>query len=57
VKVSNRIGDRLTDHVEERGYDHVVMGRHGGKRLTRLVLGSASERVPKRTGVPVTVVP
>ena len=57
MKVSNRIGDRLTDHVEERGYDHVVMGRHGGKRLTRLVLGSASERVPKRTGVPVTVVP
>jgi nucleotide-binding universal stress UspA family protein len=57
VGASTEVGDRLLELVEERGYDHVVMGRNNGHRLERLVLGSCSKRVGARSPVPVTVVP
>ena len=54
---ARRVGDLLLDLAEERGYDHVVMGRHGGGRLERFVLGSASEVVLEEGDVPVTLIP
>jgi len=57
VGASTAAADRLLELIDERGYDHVVMGRHGGdRRLERLVLGSCSERLVARAPVPVTVV-
>jgi nucleotide-binding universal stress UspA family protein len=57
VGASAEVGDRLLDLIDERGYDHVAMGRNNGHRLERLVLGSCSKRVGARSPVPVTVVP
>lgn len=54
--VSSDIGEHVLDIIEEREYDHAVMGRHGGGKLEELVLGSASEKVVKEASVPVTVV-
>ncbi|MFB6169636.1 MAG: universal stress protein [Haloarculaceae archaeon] len=53
-----KVGEHVLDLVEERGYDHVVMGRHGGAgRLEQLVLGSATKEVVTGSETPVTVVP
>lgn len=57
VGASTAAADRLLELIDERGYDHVVMGRHSGdRRLERLVLGSCSERLVARAPIPVTVV-
>lgn len=54
---STKIGRHILELVSKRGYDHVVIGRHGGGHLEKLVLGSASEKVVSESEVPVTVVP
>lgn len=55
--VSAQVGEHILDLVTDRAIDHVVMGKHGGSRLEKLVLGSASSTVTTRAEVPVTVVP
>ena len=41
--------------LEEESIDHVVMGSHGRSALGRLLLGSVSEAVLRRSPVPVTI--
>lgn len=41
---------------EDNDIDHVVMGSHGRKGVSRLLLGSVAETVVRRSSVPVTVV-
>jgi nucleotide-binding universal stress UspA family protein len=40
----------------DNGIDHVAMGSHGRKGVSRLLLGSVAETVVRRSPVPVTVV-
>ncbi|MCG1004496.1 MULTISPECIES: universal stress protein [Halobacterium] len=54
---SDSVGDDVLELVEERGYDHVVMGHHGAGALERALLGSAAETVLRADRVPVTVIP
>lgn len=54
---SNRVGDDILRLVEERGYEHVVMGHHGSGRVERAILGSAAETLLRAEKVPVTVIP
>jgi nucleotide-binding universal stress UspA family protein len=54
---ANRVGDSVLELVEERGYDHVVMGHHGSGTVERAILGSAAETVLRAERVPVTVIP
>ncbi|MFC4552140.1 MULTISPECIES: universal stress protein [Halorussus] len=55
---ADRVGKDIVDLVEERGYDHVVMGHHGsGSAIERAILGSAAHTVVEEEAVPVTVVP
>jgi nucleotide-binding universal stress UspA family protein len=54
---SRRVGEAILDLVEERGYDHVVMGHHGAGVVERAILGSAAETVVRSDRVPVTVIP
>lgn len=54
---ANQIGENVLELVEERGYDHVVMGHHGTGTVDRMILGSAAETVMRAGSVPVTVVP
>jgi len=41
---------------EDNDIDHIVMGSHGRKGVSRILLGSVAERVLRRSPVPVTVV-
>lgn len=54
--VSSGIGEYVLDIVEERGYDHVVMGRRGSGTLEEMFLEGASEKVIEEAPVPVTAV-
>jgi len=54
---SKRIGKDILQLVDERGYDHVVMGHHGTGTVERAILGSAAETVIQSEEVAVTVVP
>jgi len=54
---SGKIGQRIIDLAEERGYDHLVMGRRTSGRLERFVVGSASETVVTESDLPLTLVP
>jgi nucleotide-binding universal stress UspA family protein len=53
----HRIGKDILELVDDRGYDHVVMGHHGTGAVGRAILGSAAETVVRANEVPVTVVP
>ena len=46
----------IVEVAEAVGADHVVVGSHGRKGVSRLVLGSVAESVVRRSPVPVTVV-
>jgi nucleotide-binding universal stress UspA family protein len=46
----------LLAYVESEGIDLVAMGTHGRRGLGRLVLGSVTERVVRRSPVPVVTV-
>lgn len=54
---ARKVGQRIIELAEERGYDHVVMGRSTSGRLERFVVGSASEAVVEESDLPVTLVP
>ena len=54
---ADRVGEDILALVEERGYDHVVMGHHGGSAVERAMLGSAAHTVVEEETVPVTIVP
>ena len=46
----------VVNHVEQGDIDHVVMGSHGRRGVSRLLLGSVAETVVRHAPVPVTVV-
>lgn len=47
---------KILQTIEERDIDQVVMGSHGRDGAARLLLGSVSEMVSRRSPVPVTIV-
>lgn len=49
--------EELCHAVDEMGADFLVVGTHGRKGLSRLLLGSTAERCLRRAPVPVLVVP
>ncbi|WP_135853273.1 universal stress protein [Halorussus salinus] len=54
---AERVGKDILALVEERGYDHVVMGHHGSGAVDRMMLGSAAHTVVEEETVAVTIVP
>lgn len=48
-------GRAIVRYAREHDVDHVVVGSHGRTGVSRLLLGSVSERVVRRSPVPVTV--
>lgn len=56
-RYANHVGKTIVRLVEERGYDHVVMGHHGSGGVGRLILGSAAGTVVRTSEVPTTVIP
>lgn len=47
---------QITAYAAEHGVEHIVMGSHGRTGLSRILLGSVTERVLRNSTVPVTVV-
>ncbi|MDZ7688792.1 MAG: universal stress protein [Halobacteriales archaeon] len=47
---------KIIEYAEEEEVDAVVMGRQGETGLSRILLGSAAEKVARHTDVPVTLV-
>ncbi len=43
----------ILNEIKEGGFDVIVMGTHGKKGLTRLVLGSIAESVVRQSKIPV----
>lgn len=54
---STHIGKRVLQLVDDREYDHVIMGHHGTGAVGELILGSTAKTVIEAGTVPVTVVP
>lgn len=54
---ANQVGKEILRLVEEREYDHVIMGHHGTGRIGRAILGSAAETVVRAAEVPSTIIP
>jgi nucleotide-binding universal stress UspA family protein len=48
-------GRTIVEQIEHGSFDHVVMGSHGRRGISRLLLGSVAETVVRRSPVPVTV--
>ena len=46
----------IVKYAEESEVDHIVMGSHGRKGVSRVLLGSVAESVMRRAPVPVTIV-
>ncbi|QCC47332.1 universal stress protein [Halobellus limi] len=46
----------IVEQARELDVDHVVVGSHGRRGVSRLVLGSVAEHVARRSPVPVTIV-
>lgn len=46
----------IVEYAENHDIDQIIMGSHGRKGVSRLLLGSVAESVIRRSPVPVTVV-
>lgn len=53
---TGRPADAIVQFAEEHDIDHIVMGSHGRRGLSRFLLGSVAEAVVRRSPVSVTVV-
>jgi nucleotide-binding universal stress UspA family protein len=47
---------KIVKYAEEHDIDHIIMGTHGRSDPTRILLGSGSETVARRSPVTVTIV-
>ncbi|WP_435127801.1 universal stress protein [Halobaculum sp. D14] len=50
-----RPAQAVVEYAEEHDIDHVVVGSHGRKGISRIVLGSVAEEIVRSAPVPVTV--
>lgn len=60
VKIESRAGDvakAILDVARERKADTIVVGKRGAGRVSRLMLGSVSQKLVLLARLPVTVVP
>lgn len=46
----------IVEYADEHGIDHIIMGSHGRRGLSRFLLGSVAERVVKRSPGSVTII-
>lgn len=54
---ADRVGEDIIEMVQQRGYDHVVMGHQATGTVERAIIGSAAETVLRAERVPLTVIP
>ena len=54
---AGRVADAIVTAAADRGCDIIVMGSHGRRGVSRVLLGSDAELVLRASGVPVLVMP
>ncbi len=57
VMVEGPIVPKICEEAQRRGIDMIVLGSHGHGQLHDLLMGSVSQGVIRRAGLPVLVVP
>ncbi|ADQ65838.1 universal stress protein [Halogeometricum borinquense] len=57
VVPGKQVGEEILNLVDERDFDHVVMGHHGDGAIERAILGSAAETVVRHESVAATIIP
>ncbi|MFC7135395.1 MULTISPECIES: universal stress protein [Salinibaculum] len=57
VVMEGRASNGILSYAEDNDIDAVIMGTHGRSRLDRFLLGSTTERVIRRSDLPVIAVP
>jgi nucleotide-binding universal stress UspA family protein len=56
VLTSNVLAEAIVSHAASAGVDLIVIGTHGRKGVSRLLLGSVAERVVRAAPCPVLTV-
>ena len=56
VKETGPPARTIVDYAEEHDIGHIIIGSHGRKGVSRILLGSVAEAVVRRATVPVTIV-
>ncbi|WP_408957364.1 universal stress protein [Natrinema sp. 74] len=59
IETATEVGtvtETIVNHAEEHDIDHIVLGSHGRRGLSRFLLGSVAERVAKRSPASVTII-
>jgi nucleotide-binding universal stress UspA family protein len=56
VVETGRPAPTIVEYAATHDVDQIIMGSHGRKGVSRLLLGSVAEKVVRRSPVPVTVV-
>lgn len=46
----------IVEYAREQDVEHIVMGSHGRRGVSRILLGSVAETVARRSPVPVTII-
>ncbi|MFC7214865.1 universal stress protein [Saliphagus sp. GCM10025334] len=54
--VVGRVARSIIDYAEENPVEQIVIGSHGRRGASRILLGSVAETVARRSPVPVTIV-
>ncbi|MCU4926242.1 universal stress protein [Halobacteria archaeon AArc-dxtr1] len=55
-RVIGGVSRSIVDYTDKQDVDHIVIGSHGRRGASRILLGSVAETVVRRSPVPVTVV-
>ncbi|QLG49048.1 universal stress protein [Natrinema halophilum] len=50
------VAETIVDYAEEHDIDHIVLGSHGRRGISRFLLGSVAERVARRSPGSVTII-
>jgi len=56
LDMADEISDSITAYARSEGIDLIVMGTHGRKAMSQLLIGSVAERVVRTAGCPVLTV-
>jgi nucleotide-binding universal stress UspA family protein len=51
-----RVANTIVRYAEEHDIDHIILGSHGRRGLSRFLLGSVAERVARRSPGSVTII-
>lgn len=55
VKTGNP-AQKIIEYIDKNSIEHIIMGSHGGSSLSKIILGSTTEKIIRRSSIPVTII-